>query len=711
MDSSNDNKGKPTSIRARLKYPNEQSFIERYAPNISKTGIFVKTARPKPVGAQIRFEFQIADGTPVLRGAGEVVWNRTKASDARPTGMGVKFLGLDAKSKQILTRVLEYKRTSGGGAAKPSRYSDGPGPGQPIEAADDKQPSVVPEASEPESAAAPAAAKELEPEQPAEESISKDSAEEPASEPGSSLAPAETTTSDEGIEEAPTALIEETDEEGPSQAAAKPALKRRRWRTSSVKKPKIDFNQIDSMLADITTTSKKPKRSIGRLRQRSALPQDAVATATELLESVLAKTDGILKEEKKPEETQKTETDVEQPSSVDIEKLVSEEEQVEPGAETEPVSEEEAGEPVAESEPEDAVAPSDDPVSEDTEEAESLAAEPPVAGHDAAPPDAEPEEEIQPVELDDSEIELISENDIEEIKERGDIEAEMDKASQGPPTKQSDITTEDSDISYNIAMLDAQEDEEAETLSFMPESPREDSDELEAQFQSVLEEDSEEDEETEGLILEEVIEVAPSLPDPFAFPQAEVSSAMETQQVIDLNSDMIVIDKTEDVEVEVEIEFEQANLEEDLLVIDEDNDDFEIIAEIEQGDDSGELAADDQVSNLLHQVTSDNVAVSLTPSDPLLLNDDVSEALDTFFDGPSDGPPSKVPDLPPTAPVEEEINLDDGGIDTAIIVEETDPGEPIVEQKPFDDVTIDETPSQDGTPPKRISFLKKIFGG
>jgi uncharacterized protein (TIGR02266 family) len=109
VNANDSSKSKSAAIRARLKFPSQQAFIEGYAPNISKTGIFIKTPKPKAVGVRIKFEFQIADGTPVLRGIGEVSWNRAEASKGKPPGMGIKFLKLDAKSRKIVEKIQELK--------------------------------------------------------------------------------------------------------------------------------------------------------------------------------------------------------------------------------------------------------------------------------------------------------------------------------------------------------------------------------------------------------------------------------------------------------------------------------------------------------------------------------------------------------------------------------------------------------------------------
>ncbi len=141
---------KPASIRAKLKFPSVEVFIDRYSPNISKAGIFVKTPKPKPVGTQVRFEFQIADGTVVMRGAGDVSWIRESSDDGKPTGMGIKFNKLDSNSRNILGRILENKKNLSSEEAR-SKYSDAPPPPPADMDADEIQPEaeaapqVVPE--------------------------------------------------------------------------------------------------------------------------------------------------------------------------------------------------------------------------------------------------------------------------------------------------------------------------------------------------------------------------------------------------------------------------------------------------------------------------------------------------------------------------------------------------------------------------------------
>ena len=174
MNSNGKSQDKTAAIRARLKFDSEQAFIEKYAPNISKSGIFIKTTKPRAVGTRVKFEFQIADGSPVLRGIGVVVWNRTESSDGKPPGMGLKFVGLDAKSKNTLERIVEFKKSTSNHL--PSRFSDAP-PRKPAadmsepdneidEGASDSEEAAEEEAAEEEAAEEEAAEEEAAEEKP-----------------------------------------------------------------------------------------------------------------------------------------------------------------------------------------------------------------------------------------------------------------------------------------------------------------------------------------------------------------------------------------------------------------------------------------------------------------------------------------------------------------------------------------------------------------
>ncbi len=102
------------ALKIKLKYPDLDSFVERYSRNISKSGIFITSKKPKPEGTTIRFELLLADGSRALRGIGTVKWVKPydPENPRAPHGMGVRFTKLDKESKELVARMVEAKETA-----------------------------------------------------------------------------------------------------------------------------------------------------------------------------------------------------------------------------------------------------------------------------------------------------------------------------------------------------------------------------------------------------------------------------------------------------------------------------------------------------------------------------------------------------------------------------------------------------------------------
>ena len=101
----------PPLVRIQLRYPDEATFIERYAPNVTRGGIFLASRNPLPAGESLRFEVCLVQGTTILSGTGKVTWIREfdPLEPQRAHGMGVQFIALDPGSRIILERLLERK--------------------------------------------------------------------------------------------------------------------------------------------------------------------------------------------------------------------------------------------------------------------------------------------------------------------------------------------------------------------------------------------------------------------------------------------------------------------------------------------------------------------------------------------------------------------------------------------------------------------------
>jgi hypothetical protein len=112
-------------VRLRLKCPDAEDFVERFAPNVTRAGIFLPTREVRAVGSPIRFEIALADGTVVLAGEGSVTW-------AKPKGLGVTFTTLDPASARIVERLLSRRQASPASPpAAPPRADPAPEPERP----------------------------------------------------------------------------------------------------------------------------------------------------------------------------------------------------------------------------------------------------------------------------------------------------------------------------------------------------------------------------------------------------------------------------------------------------------------------------------------------------------------------------------------------------------------------------------------------------
>jgi uncharacterized protein (TIGR02266 family) len=117
-------------VRLRLKYIELEAFIERFASNVTRGGIFIASREPRPVGAEVRFEVQLMNGTPVLSGEGRVTWVKefSAAEPQRAHGMGVQFTVVDPACRPVLERLLRKRDESQRRTAPPPTASTSASP-------------------------------------------------------------------------------------------------------------------------------------------------------------------------------------------------------------------------------------------------------------------------------------------------------------------------------------------------------------------------------------------------------------------------------------------------------------------------------------------------------------------------------------------------------------------------------------------------------
>jgi uncharacterized protein (TIGR02266 family) len=98
-------------LDVNLEFESLAQFTQ-YVSNISRTGCFLRSRDPWPVGTRLKLRFTLlADDPEVLEGLGEVV----RVSE-RPRGMGLKFLQLPLSARRAIDRLLAKR--SGTAAVK-----------------------------------------------------------------------------------------------------------------------------------------------------------------------------------------------------------------------------------------------------------------------------------------------------------------------------------------------------------------------------------------------------------------------------------------------------------------------------------------------------------------------------------------------------------------------------------------------------------------
>jgi hypothetical protein len=76
------------------------AFIQEYVTNISRSGVFIRSKTPLPIGTKVNLRFTvIMDDIETIEGTGEVV----RVEEA---GMGVVFRDLTGYSKSLIERLL-----------------------------------------------------------------------------------------------------------------------------------------------------------------------------------------------------------------------------------------------------------------------------------------------------------------------------------------------------------------------------------------------------------------------------------------------------------------------------------------------------------------------------------------------------------------------------------------------------------------------------
>jgi uncharacterized protein (TIGR02266 family) len=158
QDTRKDRRVKIVSLNVRYKSATVDEFIENHAHDVSRGGIFIKTANPFPPGTLLKFEIRLASDQAVIAGVGRIVWKRDAGASngEHPAGMGVKFIKIDDPSKVVIDRLVNT-RSDAGKAFEGNEEAMGQSDRPPVRTAPPPRPPAHAATAPPPPAAAPRA--------------------------------------------------------------------------------------------------------------------------------------------------------------------------------------------------------------------------------------------------------------------------------------------------------------------------------------------------------------------------------------------------------------------------------------------------------------------------------------------------------------------------------------------------------------------------
>ncbi len=101
-----DEKRREERVTINKEFESFDAFINEYVTNISRTGVFIRSKTPLPVGTVVNLRFTvIMDDIESIEGTGKVV----RVEDD-PPGMGVVYTHLTSYSQKLIEKLLTSKK-------------------------------------------------------------------------------------------------------------------------------------------------------------------------------------------------------------------------------------------------------------------------------------------------------------------------------------------------------------------------------------------------------------------------------------------------------------------------------------------------------------------------------------------------------------------------------------------------------------------------
>jgi hypothetical protein len=103
QESQSNDKRQSERVTINKEFESFDAFIQEYVTNISRSGVYIRSKSPLPIGTKVNLRFTvIMDDIETIEGTGEVV----RVDDG---GMGVVFRELTGYSQNLIEKLLTQR--------------------------------------------------------------------------------------------------------------------------------------------------------------------------------------------------------------------------------------------------------------------------------------------------------------------------------------------------------------------------------------------------------------------------------------------------------------------------------------------------------------------------------------------------------------------------------------------------------------------------
>ena len=111
MDKKNLRKYQRKGYKLNIGLNTQHNFYTGFTGNISEGGVFIATEAPLEIGSVVSLNFKLPNSPIEINVDGEVRWIKDRSATDTHTlpGMGIHFINLDTKSKQIIEAFVNLR--------------------------------------------------------------------------------------------------------------------------------------------------------------------------------------------------------------------------------------------------------------------------------------------------------------------------------------------------------------------------------------------------------------------------------------------------------------------------------------------------------------------------------------------------------------------------------------------------------------------------